>query len=336
MYSKMQGRGATGGNGLSECAPSSSKMTNLAVLHVAHIVRADDVERAGLGREDRAAVEFAEHQRADAERVARADQLLVGQGDERIGAFDLAQRLDEAVDEAVARRARQQMQDHLGVGGRLHDGAIAHQLAAQRQAVGEIAVMADREAAGIEFGEQRLDVAQHRLAGGRIAHMADRDGAGQPIDDLAAREGVADEAEPALGMEPVAVEGDDAGRLLAAMLQRVQAERRDGGRIGMSVDAEYAAFFAQPVAVEIAEGRVPVMVIGCQSISMHAFALGFEQLLHPAPARAIVTRISAIRRQVCRVRCAGPTGPSGVSVSLRRGRSRFFKMVFPGLPATST
>ena len=43
------------------------------------ILRADHVERAGLRGQDRAAVEVAEHQRADAERIARADQLLVGQ-----------------------------------------------------------------------------------------------------------------------------------------------------------------------------------------------------------------------------------------------------------------
>ncbi len=69
------------------------------------------------------------------------------------------------------------MQDHLGVGGRLHDRAFAHQFAAQRQAVGQVAVMADGEAAGFEFGEQRLDVAQQGLAGGRIADMADGRGA---------------------------------------------------------------------------------------------------------------------------------------------------------------
>ena len=84
------------------CAPSSEIDDDLAVLDVAHVARADDVERAGLRGQDRAAVELAQHQRADAERIARADQLLVGQRDERIGAFDLAQRLDEAVDEAVA------------------------------------------------------------------------------------------------------------------------------------------------------------------------------------------------------------------------------------------
>src|SRR5262245_33002245 len=52
-------------------------------------------------------------------------------------------------------------------------------------------------------------------------------------------------------METVAVERDDAGRFLTAMLERMQPERRDGGGVRMAEDAEHAAFLAQPVAVEI-------------------------------------------------------------------------------------
>ena len=134
MYSKMQGRGAIGGNGLCECMPSSSKTTTSPFSTSRTYLRADDVERAGFRGQDRAAVEVADHQRTDAERIARADELLVGEADEGVGAFELAQALDEAVDEAVALGARHQMQDHFGVGGRLHDGAVAHQLAAQASA----------------------------------------------------------------------------------------------------------------------------------------------------------------------------------------------------------
>ena len=226
---------------------------DFAVFDVAHVLRADDVERAGLGGEDGTAVELAEHQRPDAERIARADELLVGEADEGIGAFEHAQSFDEAVDEAVAVRARHQMQDHLGVGGRLHHGAFAHQLAAQRQAVGEIAVVADGKAAGIELGKQRLHVAQDGFAGRRIAHMADRGVAGQPIDHLAPGEGVADQAEAAFGVEALAVERDDAGGFLAAVLERMQAERGNRGGVGMAEDAEYSAFFAEPVRVKIEE-----------------------------------------------------------------------------------
>jgi hypothetical protein len=90
---------------------------HFAILDVAHVLRADDVERAGLGGENGAAVEPAHHQRADAERVARADKLLVGQADIGIGPLELPQALDEAVDEAIALGARNEMQDDLSVGG---------------------------------------------------------------------------------------------------------------------------------------------------------------------------------------------------------------------------
>ena len=58
---------------------------------------------------------------------------------------------------------------------------------------------------------------------------------------------VADEAEAALGVELLAVVGDDAAGFLAAMLEGVQAERGERRRILVAEDAEDAAFLAQPV-----------------------------------------------------------------------------------------
>ena len=95
---------------------------------------------------------------------------------------------------------------------------FADELTAQREAVGEVAVVADGETAGVEFREQRLDVAQDGFAGGRIAHVSDRRVARQAVDHLASRKCVADQSQPPLGMEPLAVERDDAGRFLAAVL----------------------------------------------------------------------------------------------------------------------
>ena len=224
---------------------------HLAVLDVADEFRADDIERAGFRAEDRAAVEFAEHQRTNAERVARADQLLVGQRYEGVGAFDLGQRLDEAIDDPRPARARREQQHDLGVGCRLAYGACANEFAPERQPVGQVAVVGDCEAARLEFGEQRLDVAQRRLAGRRIAHMADGRPAGQPIDRRGAGEVVAHQALATLGMEPRSIECDDAGRLLSAMLKGVQTERHDRRRIGMVEDAKDTAFLMQPVFLEI-------------------------------------------------------------------------------------
>ena len=109
--------------------------------------------------------------------------------------------------------------------------------------------MRHREAAELEIGIQRLDVAQDRVAGGGIAVVADRGAARQPVDHLLIAEIVADRAKAAMRVELVAVERDDAGRFLAAVLQRVQAERGHRGGVGMAEDAEYAALLVQPVVV---------------------------------------------------------------------------------------
>jgi hypothetical protein len=111
--------------------------------------------------------------------------------------------------------------------------------------------------------------------------MADRNGAGQACDHVGARKGVADQAEPPLGMKPRAVEGDDAGGLLAAVLQSVQSERGDGGGVGMAEDAEHAAFLAQRVAVQVRifqedAGKVEIeagRVIGRALLTVHRASL---------------------------------------------------------------
>src|SRR5690606_17167225 len=56
-------------------------------------------------------------------------------------------------------------------------------------------------------------------------------------------------AHAAVAVELPAVEGDDAGGLLAAMLQGVQAERRMRGGLRVTDDAEDPAFFLEVVAV---------------------------------------------------------------------------------------
>ena len=58
-------------------------------------------------------------------------------------------------------------------------------------------------------------------------------------------------------VELLAVIGDDAGRFLAAMLQRVQPERGQRRRVGMAEDAEDAAFVVKMVRVGAAGRRHP-------------------------------------------------------------------------------
>src|SRR6185312_3282205 len=69
----------------------------LAGLDIAHELGADDVERAGLRRQDPGIGELADHQRAHAHGIAHADDAVLADRHQRIGTFDLAQRVDHAL-----------------------------------------------------------------------------------------------------------------------------------------------------------------------------------------------------------------------------------------------
>ena len=70
------------------------------------------------------------------------------------------------LDETLLLAPRHKVENHLGVGGRLADGAFLDQSFAQRKRVGEVAVVGERKAPRIEIDEERLHVAQDRIAAG--------------------------------------------------------------------------------------------------------------------------------------------------------------------------
>ena len=57
------------------------------------------------------------------------------------------------------------MQDDFGIRGGLEDRALAHQLVPQEVEIGQVAVVGDGDAALVQIGEHRLDVAQETAAG---------------------------------------------------------------------------------------------------------------------------------------------------------------------------
>jgi hypothetical protein len=85
--------------------------------------------------------------------------------------------------------------------------------------------------------------------------MTDRNAAGQAGERHRIGIVVTDEAHMALLIKALAVEGDDAGCFLSAMLKRMQAKRRERGGIGMSQNSENPAFFMQRISVERMVGR---------------------------------------------------------------------------------
>src|SRR5690606_38497480 len=96
---------------------------DLAVLDLPNEFCAHDVEGAGFRSEDKGIVELADNERSDADWVAGADHHVVGEADQGVGAFDLADSVDEAFDDAAFVGAGEKVEDDLAVGGRLADSA---------------------------------------------------------------------------------------------------------------------------------------------------------------------------------------------------------------------
>ena len=206
-------------------SPGSTSRTKLGV---------DEVQGAGFARQHPGAVNSAQAQRAEAVRVAHADQLVLGHDDQRIGALDATKGLQEVVALAARGRLGQEVQDDLAVHRGLEDRAFGLQLLAKLGGVGQVAVVGDGDLAAGAIHRERLGVAQVRGAGRGIARVADGDGAGQVVQD-AALEDLRHQAHAFVGVELPAVRGDDARAFLAAVLQGVEAvvgqlRRRSDGR----------------------------------------------------------------------------------------------------------
>ena len=224
---------------------------HFAWFDIAYESRADDVQRTGFRGEDRGAIQFAQHKRANAPGVAHADQLFRRERHQRIGAFHLLQCIDQPVDNRLVTAARDQMNDRFGIRGRLEDRAFVHQLLPQRDSVGEIAVVPNRDPAAGKIGKHRLRVARRGAAGGGITDMAHGVHALQLLRMHAVlAEDIADETRMALGDELRAIIGDDASRFLPTMLERVQPQRRERARIVMPENAKDAALFVQGIVIE--------------------------------------------------------------------------------------
>jgi hypothetical protein len=199
--------------------------------------------------------EDAEAQRPDAHGVADGDDGLFGEEGERIGALDPGEGVGDAVLDGDLFAHGDEVDEDLGVGVAREDRPALLELRPKLFGVREVAVVADRErAAGVVDcdGLRVLDVGS---AGGGVADVADGDAA-RELAELVLREGVLDEAHRAVRVELLAVARDDAGRLLSAVLERVEAEVREVGGLGVPEDAEDAARVVEVVVVLVARDTV--------------------------------------------------------------------------------
>jgi hypothetical protein len=86
--------------------------------------------------------------------------------------------------------------------------------------------------------------------------VADGGRAGEAVQTLL-REDLGDEPHGALGAEHAPVGGDDAARLLPAVLELVEAEVGEARRLRVPVDAEHAALVSETVSQLFAHSRRP-------------------------------------------------------------------------------
>ncbi len=150
MYSKTQSRFGTAANGLKLRTPPAPIMT-ISPGSTSRTNSASMMSRAQVS-EDRihASPRRPSTSGLHPQRIAHPDHRLLRQRDQRIGSLDLLQRIGQPLDDGVLEAGRDQVDDDLGVAGRLEQAAAPHQLAAQMIGVGQIAVVADRQPAEIE------------------------------------------------------------------------------------------------------------------------------------------------------------------------------------------
>ena len=128
--------------------------------------------------------------------------------------------------------------------------ALALHALADLARVDDVAVVAQRQLALDALQQQRLGVAGAGGAGGRVARVPDGGDAVQGAQRTLV-EDLRDEAHAGAQPQPGAVTGADAGALLAAVLQRVEAIEGEAGDIEIGREnAEHAAGFPHLVAHE--------------------------------------------------------------------------------------
>ena len=217
--------------------------------NVAHELGAQQVEGAGFAGEDDGVgtvgiFDAAHGERAEAARIAGGEDAVARHHDDGEGAFDLRERVGDGIDQRAGVGVGDELDDDFGVGCGLEVSAVALEPRAQIAEVDQVAVVRDGDEALGGVDADGLGVEQRRVAGGGVAGVADGHVAGK-LGEHIVGEDFRDQAHALDVGEMLAVGGGDAGRFLAAMLQGVEAEIGFARGVGMAVDGDDAAFFAQ-------------------------------------------------------------------------------------------
>jgi hypothetical protein len=176
-------------------------------------------------------------------RVARRVQRVAHGDEHRKGAHQLRERVVDLRLHPLAVRAGDQVDDDLAVDGALEERPLVDQPVPQLARVRQVAVVHQRQVPLAVADADGLGVLEPRAPGGGVADVPHGHLAGEPrklllAEDLGDQPGLADPVR-----DPLAgVERHDPGRLLPAVLQRVQpqvGQLRGLGRAGDRYDSTH-------------------------------------------------------------------------------------------------
>jgi len=145
------------------------------------------------------------------------------------------------------------LHDNFRIAGGLEVSSFPLQPVAQVARIHQIAVMRDRDKTASRVHANRLGVEQRRISSGGIPGVADGHFTGKLGEDVFG-EDIRHQPHTFDIGKLVIVGGRNAGRFLAAVLQRIKSEICLMGRIGVPVDRDHAALLAQLIE------RDPVVV----------------------------------------------------------------------------
>ena len=258
------------GEGAQRAAAAAVDDHHLPRVELADHVGTDDVEGRGLRGEDPAVVELAQAEGPEPVGVAHADEVVLVHQHQREGALEARQHDGEGVLDIPSVRG------HLGRDQLGHQVAVARHRAGQHAGllgqglgVDQVAVVAEGELRGAAAVDG-LGVAPGARPRGRVAGVADGEVAGQR-GQAPVVEHVGDESHVLVDHDGLAVAHGHTGRLLATVLQGVQAEVGEvGHRLTRGVDPEDPARFLRGVGVRVDVcfsvdfgGDVGVFLPGC-------------------------------------------------------------------------
>ena len=235
---------------LAQLDSTLAEADELARLHLAQQLGADDVEGAALGRDAVAVTELTEREWAEAGAVAEREHALGAHDDRREGTLEPWDHILDRVLHAIRLVRRDERGDDLGVRRRPERDLALAQLRVELHGVDQVPVVGKGQSP-VVVADDRLSVLPRRRAGRRVADVADRHRA-RERPELGLVEDLGHEAELTCGDDLPAVDGGDARGLLPAVLQCVQREVRETGDVGLRrVNAEDPAFVARAFAIQV-------------------------------------------------------------------------------------